>query len=151
MPQSVPAMTFSRPTRPRIADDSIGHQLRVLHDVGVVRDDAGDKNLALGQFHIAPDFPFVLVARVGGLERVSARRNLQHQVDHVLERQVVRVRAVPTAPADVIAHPVFGKPFQRLIQSVHPHLGEFAVIRDGRVRHDHVDRYRAAPDRRSAE
>jgi hypothetical protein len=34
----------------------------VLHDVRVVRHHTGDQNLALGQFHIPPEFPFVLVA-----------------------------------------------------------------------------------------
>ena len=105
-PQSVPAMTLSRPTAAGEAQDALGHQLGMLDQIGRVADDARQHDLAFRQLDVLPQLPFVLVAHVGGLERIALRLDLQHQVDDVLERQIVGVRPVPGAPAQVIAHAV---------------------------------------------
>jgi len=47
----------------------------------------------------------VLVPDIAGLEGIGLRLHFEDQVDDVLERQVVRVRPVPAAPAQVVATP----------------------------------------------
>src|SRR6185369_2854790 len=47
-------------------DDAVGHQLRMLDEIGRVADDAGNQDLSRGQLYVAPDFDFVLVADVAG-------------------------------------------------------------------------------------
>src|SRR5215472_9500271 len=42
-PQSVPAMTFSRPTILGQPDDALGNEFRVLDDIGGMADHAGDE------------------------------------------------------------------------------------------------------------
>src|SRR5262244_820541 len=56
--------------QPGVADDSLGDELGMLHEVAGVADHAGDEDLALRQLHVLPHAPLVLVARVGGLDRV---------------------------------------------------------------------------------
>ena len=73
-PQSAPAITRSRPDE---ADDALRDQLRVLHQIRRVGDDAGDNRLALRQPHRLPDVVLVLVTRVGRLERVGASVDLE--------------------------------------------------------------------------
>ena len=109
-PQSVAAMTFSRPTSVGEAHDAVGDELGVLDDVGGVADDAGQDQLAVGQLGVLPDAPFVLVADVAGLEGVGAGVDLEHDVDDVAHRDVGRVRAVPAAPAEVEADAILGRP-----------------------------------------
>ena len=70
----------------REIDDAVGDEPRMLDRGGVVRDDAGDQDLARRQLHLLPDAPFVLVADIGGLDRIGAGAHLQDQVDDVLER-----------------------------------------------------------------
>ena len=71
-PQSVAAMTRSRPTTIGEAHDPLGHQFGMLDHVGRVADDAGQDQLAVGQLDVLPDAPFVLMADVAGLERIGA-------------------------------------------------------------------------------
>ena len=56
------------------AQDAVGDELGMLDHVGGVADDAGDQDLAGRQLHLAPHFPFVLVAHVAGLDRDRRRR-----------------------------------------------------------------------------
>src|SRR5687767_10253314 len=49
----------------RVADQALGDQLRVLDEVAEVADYARNQQLPLGQLHVLPDPPLVLVARVG--------------------------------------------------------------------------------------
>ena len=79
----------------REALDAVGHELGVLQHVGGVGDDAGDEVLALGQGHIPPDPPLVLVADVGRLEAQPVGVHAQGQVDDLVEAEVGGVRAVP--------------------------------------------------------
>jgi hypothetical protein len=78
----------------------------MLDNVGGVADDAGNEQLAVRQFDVLPDAPFVLVADVAGFDRVRSGVDAEHQVDDVLQRDVGGVRAVPAAPADVEANTV---------------------------------------------
>ena len=52
--------------------DPLGDQFGVLDQHGGVADHAGDQHLALGQLHVLPHPPLVLVAGVGRLEGVGA-------------------------------------------------------------------------------
>jgi len=81
-----------------------------------VRDNAGNKNLAVGQFYILPHLPFVLVPRVGRLERIGLRPNFEDEVNDRFEGDVCRVRSVPAAPAHMIADPVLGNATERMVE-----------------------------------
>ena len=65
-------MTRSRPTTLGEARDAVGDQLGMLDDVGGVAHDAGQDQLVVGQLDVVPHLPLVLVADIGGLERVGA-------------------------------------------------------------------------------
>ena len=119
--------------------DPLGHQLRMLDQIGRVADHARQDHLAVRQLDVVPQLPFVLVAHVGRLERIALRLDLQHQVDDVLERQVVGVRAVPGPPAQVIAHAVFRNSLQRMVDGIDAQPGELvAILLDAERRLEHV-------------
>ena len=130
-PQSVPAITFSRPTSSGEADDAVGDQARVLDGDDVVRDHAGDQDPVVRQLPLLPHAPFVLVARIRRLDRVGAGLHLQHDVDDVLERRVRDVRHVPAAEAHVIADAVLGDAFERVVERLDAQLRPFAVVLAG--------------------
>ena len=115
--------------------DPLGHQLRMLDDVGGVADDAGDQLLAGRQLDALPHRPFVLVARIGLLDAVGADLHLQQQIDDVLQRHVEGVRPVPAAPADVIARALLGDAAQRVVERVDAKLRPVAVLRLAHRRH----------------
>ena len=115
-PQSVPAMTFSRPTHSRESQDALGDKLRMFDDVRAVADDAGNQDLAFRQFDVLPDPPFVFVARIGGLDEIGAGADFQNEIDDLPQGNVGRVRTGPASPADVIAHAIFGNSLQRMVQ-----------------------------------
>src|SRR3954467_3134728 len=83
-------------------DDALGDEFGMLDDVGGVTDHAGNQRRILRQLELFPQSPFMLVARIGELDRVSAGAYLQHEVGDILERDVGRVRAGPTSPADMV-------------------------------------------------
>ena len=62
------------------AQDALGYELGVLHDVCAVADDSWGQNLAVRQLDVFPDAPFVFVARIGGLDEVGAGADLENQV-----------------------------------------------------------------------
>src|SRR5437870_8992962 len=84
--------------------DALRDELRVLDDIGRMGHHAGDEDLPVRQPNLVPDGVFVLMARVRTLDEVGLRLHLEHEVDHVLELDVVGVRPVPASPAQVIAH-----------------------------------------------
>jgi hypothetical protein len=69
---------------PRETADPFGDQFFMLDDVRGVGDDAGDQHLALGQLHMLPDAPFVLVARIGRLKGIGAGIDAEQRLDDVL-------------------------------------------------------------------
>ena len=105
-PQSVPAMTFSRPTSLAQPHDALGDQFGMLDHIGGVADDAGNEHLALRQLDVFPHLPFMLVARIGAFDDIGADFHAEDEIDDVLQRHVGGVRARPAAPADVIADAV---------------------------------------------
>ena len=60
---------FSRPTIS--ANVRMRDQLRMLDEIGGVADDARDEDFSGGEFHVAPDFVFMLVTDVAGLDPQS--------------------------------------------------------------------------------
>lgn len=82
-------------------DDAVGHELRVLHCVGGVRDHAWVDDGALRQLVVLPRTPLMSVTRRGALEGEAADLRLQNLLDDVTERNVGHMRAMPGAPADV--------------------------------------------------
>src|SRR5215472_5417045 len=110
------------------ADDAVGDELRMLDDIGRVADDTRDENFSVRQRRRLPELPLVLVARVGSLDRVGTRLHFQHEIENVLEWQIVRMRAVPAAPADVITDPILGQPLERVIERVNSHFCELPVL-----------------------
>ena len=63
----------------------------------------------------------VLVPRIGGFEQIRLRIDGQHDVDDVLHGDVVQMRAVPAAPAQVITNAIFGDPNEGVIQRFDAH------------------------------
>ncbi len=65
----------------RVPHNALRHQVRMLDKGGYRIDDTRDENLALGQFHLLPDLPFVRMAWVGGLDRIRLRPNGKHDIE----------------------------------------------------------------------
>src|SRR5262249_6643230 len=61
----------------RVAQDPLGHQLRVLDAVRRVRDNTRNDDLALGKLEVLPDVILMLVTRVRRLERERACLDLE--------------------------------------------------------------------------
>ena len=104
MPQSAPPTTFSRPTTPPPVDEASRDELGVLHDVRGMTYHARHQDRAGRELNLLPDTHLVLVPYICRLEGISLRLHLERDVDDVFERDVVDMRAVPAAPAPVIAH-----------------------------------------------
>ena len=86
-PQSVPAITFSRPTRlayrTRRSATSSGCSTRLVAGY-----DARDQNLAIREPHVLPHLPLVFVTHVGSLDGEGLGTNLQYHVYGVLQRDI---------------------------------------------------------------
>ena len=104
------------PDKIRESHDPLGDQLGMLHHVRAVADHTGRQHFAFGKFYILPDAPFVLVARVGRLDQVCTGAYLEDQVDDFLERHIGGMRPRPASPANMIAHPVLGNSFERVVE-----------------------------------
>ena len=102
----------------RIARDALGDELRVLDEVGRRVDHARDEAFPVGQLHFFEDGPFVLMTRVSALEADRRGPCLQHRLDDLTQRNVVIVRALIVAPAEMEAHTlgrdVFGRGVEHL-------------------------------------
>ena len=86
--------------------------------------------MSSGSFDLLPDRPFVLVARVGRLDQIGAGADLQHQVDEVLELEVVHARRDVDAVAGVEADAVFRNAAQRVVQRLDAQRDELAAVLD---------------------
>jgi hypothetical protein len=81
-----------------------------------VRDDAGDQQLAVRQLRLLPHPPLVLVPRVAGLEGIGAGVDAEHNVDDVLQIEVVHPRTHIDAVTGVIAHPLGRDAGERVVR-----------------------------------
>src|SRR5437773_3661178 len=114
-----------------LATDQIGktlnalrYQLRMFDDVGGMTDHARDEDLAFREFYLLPHAPLVFVTRVGGLDQVGAGAYLQKQADDLLERQIRRVRSVPSTPANMIAHALLWNIRERMVERLDSYCGK---------------------------
>ena len=72
----------------REAHQPLGDQFWMLDNIGGVADHARNELMAGRQFCRLPYPPFVLVARIGHLDAVTARFDAQHEIDNVFQRNV---------------------------------------------------------------
>ena len=73
----------------RVTDQSLGHQVWILDEIGAMADDAGNQGGTLGQLHVLEHPPFVFMAWVGGFDRKASGIHPEDQVDDVPERDVI--------------------------------------------------------------
>jgi hypothetical protein len=85
----------------RIAADALRDEARMLDEIGRRVDDAGNEDLVVGDFDRLEVFPFVVVARIGGLDAERLHARLERDVDYLGHRQIVGVRPLVIAPADM--------------------------------------------------
>ena len=98
-----------------VAHQPFGDEVGVLDKVGAVADDARNKCCAVGQLYVLEHPPFVLMARIGRLDGVTSSINPENQMDDVPQRNVVMVRTVEAAPADMQSHLLARDPAERVI------------------------------------
>src|ERR1700741_1929234 len=79
----------------RVTGDALRHDLRMLDDVGGVRHYAGHQYLSLRQLDAVPNGVLMLMARIRAFDQISLRPDAQHEIDYVLQLDVVRVRPMP--------------------------------------------------------
>ncbi len=115
--------------------DPLGDQFGMLDDIGGVTDHARDQDFSGRKLHALPHSPLMGVARIGGLEGIMADAHLKHEIDDVLERHVEGMRAVPAAPADVIARALFRDAAQRVVERIDAQLRPAPILGVGHRRH----------------
>jgi hypothetical protein len=102
--------------------DAIGHDLRVLDVVGGRVDHPGEDQHGVRRRYPLEDLDLVLVARVGQGQRQSAHPGAVEQRQHRLQRDVVGVRPVVIAPAEVQPHLLGWDRGDRPVDGVDVHL-----------------------------
>ena len=127
-PQSVDAMTFSRPSS--FANLTMRSAINRGCSTVVVWwvMTPGMRIFPAGNFTFLPDPPLVLVSNVGGFDQVGTCIDLQDQVDDCLERRVRDVRNVPAAEAHMVADAIGWNALERMIQRFDSQLCPAAVI-----------------------
>src|SRR5262249_49811039 len=97
-----------------VAQDAVSDGFWMLAHSRLVADHPRNHGLVRRDLHLLPNFPFVLVLGVCGLDRILARFHLEHEVDDVAKRQIAAVRSFPTAPTDVVADSFLWDASQRM-------------------------------------
>ena len=92
------------PDEVRIALDPLGNQFGVLDVVGRRVEHPRDQRDIVGQLRVSPHRPFVFVARIRCLEHQRAGLGLLHHRHDPFQRNIVVVRSLVVAPADVNAN-----------------------------------------------
>ena len=87
-------------------------------------DDPGDQHLVVGDPGVAQILPFMGVARIGRLERQPGRARPQRHLDDLGERDVVGVRPLVIAPAQMHAHRVGRDVGGRMVEGGDVALGD---------------------------
>src|SRR5258705_6169861 len=93
--------------------DAVGHDLRMLDDVGRGVDDARHEQHAVGQGMAAEGSQLVLVPRARQRQRERADLRAVDDRQQRLQRHIVGVRPVVVAPAEVQADAIGGEPPRR--------------------------------------
>src|SRR6266545_4114074 len=105
----------------------------VLHEVRGRVDDAGDDRLAVGHADALEDSPLVGVTRVGSLEGHGPGAAGEDNIEDVRQRDVVVMRALVVAPAEVHAHLVRRHRRQRVVESLDVQPGHRAELLEAQV------------------
>ena len=132
-PQSLPAMTFSLPTTLRPTLDTLRHQFGMLDEVGDRVDYAGNHHLARRQLHLLKDLPFMLMARIARLQNDSRRTRLEHDVDDLPQLDIVMMRALVVAPAQMHPHRLGRDAGHSAIERLHAQLRGLAELPRGQL------------------
>ena len=105
-PQSAPAMTRSRPTT--LAKLAMRWAISRGCSTKLVVESmtSGDQHFVIRDLGVAQILPFMGVAGIGGLERQPRRPRLYRHLENLGERDVVGVRPLVIAPAQMHAHRV---------------------------------------------
>jgi hypothetical protein len=108
-----------------VAADALRNEARVLDEIRRRVDDTRNEDFVVGDLDRLEVFPFVVVARIGGLDAERLHLGLERDVDDFCHRQIVGVRPLVVAPADVQPHAVGGQPFDRGVEGCDIALGDF--------------------------
>ena len=90
----------------------------------------GMRILSSGSVHLAPQLPFVLVARIGGFDGVGAGIDRQHQIDEMLQLEIEHARRDVDAVAGMESHAIRRNAAQRVIDGLDAQRHEFAAVFD---------------------
>ena len=122
-PQSVPAMTRSRPTIAGEANDALSDQRRMFDVIGRGVDHARQQHLVLWKLDVLPNRPLVGMARISGFKHQALNLCAKHDLDDLAEIDVVGMRPLIVAPADVHAHHVRRHLGERVIEHLDVECG----------------------------
>ena len=99
-----------------VAADPLRDQSRVFNKVRGGIDHAWNQDLLVWNLDRLQVLPFVLVTRVGAFETQRLRAGLEANIDDLAEREVVGVRALVVAPANMKPHRILGDSDGRRIE-----------------------------------
>src|SRR5262249_784435 len=100
----------------------------MLHQVGGVANYTRHEDLALRQFYLFPDAPFMLVAHVRSLDGIRLRLDLEDNVGDIAQRHIVDMRSMAAAPAEVQAHVFLVQTREGVVDRLDQHLDVLAVL-----------------------
>src|SRR6202049_492725 len=107
--------------------DPFSHQFRMLNENRTLRDDAWNDRFPFRQLDRLPEPPFMFVAWIRRLERISARSHAQNDIDNVPQLHVVDPRTKVDAVAGMISDLLFGDTSERMIERLDPHISTLAA------------------------
>src|SRR5206468_5653469 len=113
---------------------SLGHEVRVLDEVGGRVENTGDEDFAGGQLHALEQPPLVRVPRIRGLEGETGGPGGEGDVDDVGEGDVVMVRPLVVTPAQVEARPLRRDVRERVVQRLDVEPGHCAELVEAQIR-----------------
>ncbi len=107
----------------------------MLDLIDAMRDNSWNEDLSGRQLDLLPYPPFMLVTRIRGLDRIGLCLDLQHQVDIVLQLQIMHPRRNIHAVAGMEAYPIFRNSLQGMIHHLDMQFDEFAALLQGQSRY----------------
>src|SRR5215217_5524360 len=112
----------------------------MLHKMDAVGYNTRNQKLIRWKFHLLPDLPFVLMPRVSRFDQISACSDLQHQIDKMLQLEVVNAGRNIHAITSMKPHSVLRYASQRVIDCFYPERDELPAFIDARIRRSIVVR-----------
>ncbi len=114
----------------RVTLDPLRHELGVLDKLHAMRHHARNEDDVVGELRLLPHRPFMLMARIGCLERERLCVDAQHQVDVVPQLHVVDARRDVDAVAGVEANALARDALERQIDRLDMRRDELAALLD---------------------